>query len=246
MLSGLDLNHLFTFPLKDSQARNRFFIGALLIFASAIIPLLPYLPVLGYTMKIMRGVVAGQKPSMPEWDDWETLFKDGLKLFGVRFIYFLPLLLVMLPVFLLFIAVPIIATATESEGILVLSFLILPLSMICLLPLFIATGFIIPAAEVHVAARGEFRAGFQIRDWWPIFRANIDGFLLAYLLIYAISIVISLALQLVIFTIILTCLLPLIAPLISMYILVIQYSLIAQAYREGSLKQPAPAAIEQD
>jgi hypothetical protein len=245
MLLGLDLNHLLTFPFKDSQTRKNFAIGALLLFASTIVPILPYLPVLGYVMKIMRQVLAGQQPSMPEWDNWETLFKDGLKLFGVRFIYVLPLLLVMLPVFLLFLIAPILGASTENEALFVLPIFIFVLSMMCLTPLFILAGLLIPAAEAHVVTQNEFSAGFRIREWWQIFRANIVGFLLAYLFIYVISMLITFAFQILIFTVILLCLLPIITPLLSMYIVLIQYSLIAGAYREGTLKQSALAANEQ-
>jgi hypothetical protein len=247
MLFGLDINHLLTFPVKDAQERRRFSIGALLILASTIIPILPYLPVLGYSMKIMRQVAAGQQPSMPDWDDWETLFKDGLKLLGVRLIYILPLLLVLMPIFLLVMFGPIFGAATESESMFVLTtFVIFPLSMLCLMPIFIFVGIFIPVAEVHVAIQNEFSAGFRIRECWAIFRANIGGFLLAYLFIYAISMLLSFALQILIFTVILLCLLPIIIPLISMYIVLFQYTLIAAAYREGTLKQSAPAATLQE
>jgi hypothetical protein len=99
-------------------------------------------------MKIMRQVAAGQQPSMPDWDDWETLFKDGLKLLGVRLIYILPLLLVLMPIFLLVMFGPIFGAATESESMFVLTtFVIFPLSMLCLMPIFIFVGIFIPVPK---------------------------------------------------------------------------------------------------
>jgi hypothetical protein len=246
MLFGLDINHLLTFPVKDAQERRRFSIGALLILASTIIPILPYLPVLGYSMKIMRQVAAGQQPSMPDWDDWETLFKDGLKLLGVRLLYALPLLLLILPVFALFIVGPIMGVAAENEDIILLSSFAPMIILLCLSPLFILIGMLIPAAEAHVTIQNEFSASLRLREWLGIFRANIGGFLLAYLFIYAISALLSFVFQIIVVTIILLCLLPIITPLISMYITLIHYTLIAAAYREGTLKQSAPAATEME
>ena len=43
-------------------------------------------PVMGYTARIMRQVVNGEELHMPAWDDWESILKDGLYLFGVRIV----------------------------------------------------------------------------------------------------------------------------------------------------------------
>lgn len=243
MLFGFNLNHLFLFPVANDEARKNFLIGALLILASFIIPIIPYLIVIGYVMRIMRQVIAGELPRMVAWDDWEGMLKDGLKLFGVRFVYSLPLILVFLPVMLVFFVTPFLAAALDNENIFLLSFLVFPIFMVCLLPFSLAFAIILPAPEAHVAATGEFSAGFRIREWWPIFRKNISGFLVAFLILYGISMVISIALQIVMMTIILLCLLPLLLPAISMYLTVIQYALFAQAYREGQAKRTiAPSA----
>lgn len=46
------------------------------------------IPLYGYVMKVFRG----EKPA-PEVTDWGTLFIDGIKLFIVGFIYFLPVII---------------------------------------------------------------------------------------------------------------------------------------------------------
>ena len=59
MLYGFDLNRLFYFPIENKEARKNFLIGALLILASFIIPIIPYLLVIGYLARIMRQVING-------------------------------------------------------------------------------------------------------------------------------------------------------------------------------------------
>lgn len=242
MLLGFDLNHLFFFPVESAQARKRFMIGALLIFASFIIPIVPYLLVMGYTMKIMRQVMNGQKPSMPDWDDWETMLKDGLQLFGIRLVYTLPIILIMLPFFGLFFLAPFIASSgSEGEAIFAVIMFVFSMLMLCLMPVFIIIGILFPAIEAHVTAQGEFSAGFRVQEWWNIFRKNLGGFVIAFMIMYGISMVASFALQIMIFTVILLCLLPILLPMFSMYLQLIYYTIIAQAYGEGRLRLSAPA-----
>jgi len=244
MLFGYDLNHLFFFPFENSEARKNFLIGALLILAGIFIPFVPYLFVIGYTMRIMRQVIDGEKPHMLPWEDWGGLFKDGLKLFGVRLIYVLPLLLVMGPLMVSAMAGPILAEIVpDGEYFFALYFVGMIGLFACFTPLSFLAGFILPVPEAHVAATGQFSAGFQIGEWWPIFRKNLGGFVVAFLIFYGLSMVMTFAFQIIFITIILICLLPIIIPAFSMYFTLLHYVLFAQAYHDGREKlTAAPAA----
>ena len=48
------------------------------------------LPLMGYSMKILRG----EKPA-PEVDDWGTLFIDGIKYIIIMLIYMIPAMIVL-------------------------------------------------------------------------------------------------------------------------------------------------------
>lgn len=245
MLFGYDLNHLFYFPVANGEARKNFLIGALLILAGFIIPLVPYLFVLGYIMRIMRQVIEGEKPHMLPWEDWEGLLKDGLKLFGVRFVYLLPFLFLIVPIFALMMAGPILAeTVPDGEAFLSLYFVGLSGMFACVMPFSFLAGFILPAPEAHVAATGQFSAGFRLGEWWPIFRKNLGGFLVAFLILYGISMIVSVAFQFLFMTIILLCLLPFIMPAFSMYVSLLHYVLFAQAYHDGRARLMAAPVTE--
>ena len=47
MLSNFDVNHLLTFPLKDTEARKQFLIGTLVYLTAFLVPILP----IGTTLK---------------------------------------------------------------------------------------------------------------------------------------------------------------------------------------------------
>ena len=234
MLYGFDLKQLFYFPIENQEARKNFLIGSLLILAGFIIPIIPSLIVIGYVMQIMRQVMNGDKPHMVAWDNWETLLKNGAKVYGVSLIYSLPLLILMFPMLLFFFVMPFLATMSDKySGLFSVSFLMFPLFFICLMPLSLGFSLIVPAAEAHVTYTGSFSAGFQVGEWWAIFRKNSGGFIVAFCIFMGFSVAASFIYQIAFMTVILICAMPFILPILSMYLLLIRLITAAQAYREG-------------
>jgi hypothetical protein len=92
---------------------------------------------------------------------------------------------------------------------------------------------IIPVAIGHVIATDEFAAAFRFREWWPIFRANLAGFLVSYALLIGFSIVLGFVFQILYLTIIFCCLYPFVLAPLTMYITIIWSVLFARAYRDG-------------
>ncbi len=250
MLAGMDLNQIFLFPIKDAEARKHFLIGCLVVLASFFIPVVPYLALFGYSAKIARQIFNNEEPRMIPWDDWGDLMKDGLKMLGVRMIYALPILIFSIPVMLMGIGLPIVLeNASSSEVDTIISiFMVIMLGFMCLIiPLSLPLAVIIPAAEMHAIEKNEFAAGFKIREWWQIFRANLSGFIISFAIYYGASMILTIFMQILIATLILACLLPLILPGITLYLSLVMYATIAQAYKVGKEKvgqteiQSAPA-----
>jgi hypothetical protein len=107
---------------------------------------------------------------------------------------------------------------------------------ILMLPLSLAVGLIVPAAEVHMIAKDDFGAGFQFKEWWAIFKKNWGGFVVALAILYAVMMVMSFAMQIMMFTIVLMCLFPIFLPAISMYYTIVHYVAFTKAYKEGQAK----------
>lgn len=235
MLSNFNLSQLFLFPIKDDDTRKNFLIAALVYFVSFVIPILPLILGIGYSARVMRQILNGEEPHMPAWDDWESMLKDGVYLFGVRLVYTLPLFAILFPFALAFMFMPVWMESNRagSDQTLFLVFLVFGLFMLILLPVSLALGIILPAAEVHVVAHNDFAAGFRVREWWAIFRANWVGFLLAYLIAMLASMVLSTIVSIAMITIILFCVIPFIMPAITAYLTLVMYAAYAQAYKAG-------------
>lgn len=242
------LQALFAFPFKDADWKNKFLIGSLIVLAGYIIPIVPFFFIYGYMVHVMRRIIVEQaEPWLPAWDDWGKLLIDGLKLFGVGFIYMLPALILFLIGFLLMFVIPVLGIPfiailgeenADTAG--VIFGIITIVSMVGSTILFglghlvmLAIVVVFPAIFGHVVATDEFSAAFRIKEWWAIFRANIGGFLIALIVVLLVNMVLGIAMYLLYFTIILCCLMPLISAPVTMYLTVIYGAIFGQVYRGG-------------
>jgi Protein of unknown function (DUF4013) len=242
MFFGIDLKELLYFPFKDADARKYFLIGALISISAFIVPILPYFLLTGYAVQIARQVFKGESLRMVAWEDWGGMFKDGAMVFGVRIIYSLPILILILPMMVVSFALPFLASDSgnpAAEPIFAIFMAVMALTLCLVIPVSIASALFIPAAEMHVIEKNEFSAGFRIREWWAVFRANMGGFIAAFAIYYLVSMALAIIIQILGATLILACLIPILLPAVTFYIVLIMYVSIAQAYREGKAKLKA-------
>src|SRR5690349_13994769 len=185
MLSGFNLNEIFMFPVRDQEARKHLLIGALVSLAAFIIPILPYFVVFGYAIRIVKQVLNNESPRMVPWDDWGGMFKDGARMFGARFIYSLPIIIFTLPLMIPAFVLPLMdLNGSEQDTILIVSMLIMGGSFCVVFPLSILVAIFVPAAEMHMVEKDEFAAAFRVKEWLPIFRANLSGFIIAFVIYF--------------------------------------------------------------
>ena len=238
-LTMTDLKHAFSFPFKDKDWQQKFLIGSLVAFAGFIVPIIPWFFLYGYGARVMRRIIVDkQPPTLPEWDNWEELFRDGIKLLGVTLIYFAPMILLfiigwavmMLPSFALPFLEDIVGVGAMiwlSLGGTLVGMFIFWIGTIVLMTM----GAIMPAGIGHVIAKDEFTAAFWLKDWWRIFRANWGGFAISYLLLIGAWMLATYALYFLMF---LCCLLPLFMAPLTFYSMNLMSALFGQAYREGT------------
>jgi hypothetical protein len=243
-----NIGELLTFPFATAEARKNFLIGCLAMFAGYFIPLLPYIIVYGYVAKIVRKVAEGEAPSMPAWDDFNEMLTDGLRLYGVKLVFSLPVILILFAGMGTYIAGTMVAVFSEDPSIinvlLPILLLVLGTTMCLTIILGMAISFAAYPAAIHAVVKRNFSAGFRFREWWPILRVNVGGFLLAILIAFAISFLYSIGVQILMFTIILLCLLPVLMTFIMFYIILVPELLAAQAYHDGQMKLSAETAQE--
>lgn len=235
-----NLQATLLFPVRDAHARKQFLIASLIMLAGMIVPLLPALIVMGYGAKIMRQVIdEGKEPSMPEWQgsDWGELLKEGFRLWAVRTMYALPILILMGCGFVfMFTSAGMFSSSSNNDSISIfggISFLmalgIFMLLFVLSLPLGIITG----AAEAHAVTKQSFQASLNFKEWGPIFRKSLTAFLLAYVLVIAASMVLTFAVQIAMMTIVLICVMPFLMMGYSAYLSLMMSALFAQAYASG-------------
>lgn len=239
MFFGIDLNQTFSLPFKDAESRKHFLIGCLVSLVAFIIPIVPFFFLYGYAVRIVKQIMNNETPRMLAWDDWGGMFKDGARMFGVRIIYSIPILILISPLFISSVVMPILmgnSKGSEMDVFLPIFMVIIFGTLCILLPLSFLLAVVIPAAEIHVVDKDEFVAGFRIGEWWPVFRANLGGFVAAFAIYMVSAIVLGIAVQIIGATLIFACLLPFLLPATTMYILLIMYTTIAQAYKVGKEK----------
>ncbi len=84
----MDFQKPFFYQFEDARWPEKLGVGALI----SLIPILN-LATAGYSVQVIRNVVAGHPEPLPAWDDLGQKFLDGLILFAAGLIYALPIMI---------------------------------------------------------------------------------------------------------------------------------------------------------
>ena len=167
----------FGYALKDGSTLLK--LGVLSLFSFLIIP---FIFLLGYEYRIIKtateGMINGNE-TLPEFNNYTTMFKDGLKVLAVSIIYILISVVIFLLLFF-------IGLTTNMESIIVLAF-------IALIILTIISLIFSALAVTHMAANnGSINAAFHIRELKDIMQSiGVLKLVGSYFGIFLISAVIS-------------------------------------------------------
>ncbi len=253
-INGPSIQTAIAFPFQDPAWVRKFLVGSILVFAGFLIPVVPVLFVLGYALRVMQHIIVQDgEPYLPDWDDWDRLIIDGLRLFAAGLVYSLPFIFLFISGYLLaylpaFFTTLIEDAGTSSDAILfLLPFFGMVFGFICMgisILIGVGLGYLFPAALGHLVAEDRFSAAFQFSAWWPVFRANFTGFLVAYLLTLGITMVGTFIFQVFYFTVILCCLIPFVMSAFTMYFLLVSLTLFAQAYHQGVTRLADSSLVE--
>lgn len=169
-----DFARPFTFVFQDPKWVSKIAMGGLFTLASVFIVGMFF--VLGYCARLARNVIAGEPYPLPEWDDLSEYFSEGLRLWAVAFVYWVPLAGIMFVGF-----VPmIIAGASRNEVLQHLSGGMFSCLWCFIVPLSFLYRFYIPSALLMTAVEGHFGAGFELQRNFRFIRYNFINYLLAF------------------------------------------------------------------
>jgi len=237
------------FPFQGRSWPSKLLIGIVLGLAGFLV--VPALFINGYSARIMQNIIrADEDPSLPEWTDWGGLLLDGVKLFGVVVLYQLPALLLIVGGYFLSLAlslgfslavVPLASSdpnnipAWPFIGSMFGSFAGIFIAVFGFMLVFVSLIFVPPAVG-NMIAKGEFNAAFRVREWWPVFKANLSGYFLAVVIALGLMSVLYFVLMAFYMTVVLCALLPLVIGVTAFVVGMVTYALFAVAYRDGLRK----------
>jgi hypothetical protein len=175
----MDIGKSFSFPFEDKQWISKLGLGAVI----AMVPILNF-AWSGYMVEIIRNVMNGSQEPLPNWDDIDKKFMDGLLLALAGLVYALPMLIVIcLPMSIMIIPAIMsgngdlqeISNAIAGAG---------GALFLCLLCVFLLYGLVLsviyPAILVVFARERTFAACFKFRDVFDLISKNMSPFFTAW------------------------------------------------------------------
>ncbi|MBI5876075.1 MAG: DUF4013 domain-containing protein [Chloroflexi bacterium] len=187
----MEYGKAFTFLTEDTEWVTKLAIAALLVFASGIIPILPLLLVMGYTLELTRNVARGEALPLPRWDDMETKLKHGAIALVIGFVYMLPVAVMAACAggFAFATAIGAGASAASSPkgdpGAATGFVALLPVIFICLgcvaAAYGVIAGLLSNAATLIYLNTGELSSAFRVREVWALVRQHLGDFIMVWL-----------------------------------------------------------------
>jgi len=181
---GFDFVQPFAFVFQDERWVQKVLIGGLFYIAAFL--LIGLFFIAGYCAKLARNVIAGVSRPLPEWDDLGTYLTDGVKLFCVGLIYFLPLFLILLAVLIPAGVLTAIGDqiGEHHRGGGDLANFAGGTMMTCVwclfFPISLALSFWMPAAMLFAIVEDRIGAAFQFTKIFNFIKANFVNYLLAF------------------------------------------------------------------
>ena len=170
----MDIGRALTFFTEDERWIEKTAIGTGVLLLSTLLSFIlvgvvGYLIVMGYSVRLLQNVRDGKKTVLPEWDQWGDDLSRGFRLFVVQFVWALPILLIIVPIFIVSVLVGS-AGGSEAEGFAA----ILALCATCIsFIVAIAYMLIQPAVTIFFAEREQIGDGLQIARIWDWTKAHI-------------------------------------------------------------------------
>lgn len=174
-----DITRAFTFFFEEPEWIPKLAVGTLFAFLSPF--LIGAILVTGYAVSIARRVREGRHPRLPEWDDIQEIFLDGLRGTAVSLAHKLPLLL--LGVLVLLALAGGFYLGREAEEFMFLGLPALFGGVVVLLVLGLAVLVYLPAAMVRLIQTDRVVAAFDVMANVDFIRSHLPPYALALLTI---------------------------------------------------------------
>ena len=184
----MEYGKAFSFLTEDQEWVTKLAIAALLVFASGIIPIIPLLLVMGYTLELTRNVAHGIALPLPRWETLEEKLRQGAIVFVIGVVYWLPMAVLIGCMVASIVATSVGASASASSvgngdpgaagGILAL----MPVILACFGCLAAVYGFfaglMTHAATLTYLNTGALAGAFRVREVWALVQRHLGDFIM--------------------------------------------------------------------
>lgn len=168
----MDFGRLFSSPFEDAEWPRKVALGG--IAGLLALALVGIFAILGYLRRLASGVLAGEPPTLPDWDDFEGDLVEGIKLFGILVIYLTPVL---------FLATGLIPVGAFVAAIAGPERFALPTMLalfLLLIPALTVVSFVLPAAFLLYVRTGDFGIAFRFGEVFTLIRENLTRYTTAF------------------------------------------------------------------
>ncbi len=86
----MDIGRSISFIFADRSWVSKVLICGLLFF----VPIIGWLLIGGYVLRLLHNVIVGEEPTLPEWNNWGGDIAGGLKAFVVGIVWAIPIFII--------------------------------------------------------------------------------------------------------------------------------------------------------
>jgi len=178
MQSSVDYGKAFTFPQEDPDWIKKVAIAGVV----TLIPIAGVLLLWGYMTEIVRRVIAGESPVLPEWSDFGGFLKKGLFYFVVSLVYALPLILLLACLGLPYFGVALAGDNQDMANTLATIASVASFCFGCLAAIYaLLMSVVLPAAVGRLAVTGEIAPALRFGEVFALVRAKPGVYIIVVL-----------------------------------------------------------------
>jgi hypothetical protein len=177
-----DLGKAFGAPFKDPSWFSKFVIAALFLLLSLVLIGIPI--IVGYLIQVTQRVMRREEDILPGWNDIGVKFVTGFKYCIVYIVYFIPIIILILPVIALGIAGEM---ADEPETVAVFTVVYMFAFTLLVIPYSLLMTALGPIIAYRFALREKMSDGWNIGQIFRDFRVNWQNTLIVALIVVGIQ-----------------------------------------------------------
>lgn len=177
----MDIGKALGFVFEDEDWVTKMLLGTVIL----LIPIFGGFALIGYTIVVMRSVMADEPRPLPEWKDLGNYFMDGLKFWVATLVYALPIFIIMCP-FVVIWLLPALAGGEEDLAAILAGISgVLSVGLGCLASLYgILMSLLMPVVQIRYAETGEIGCCLRFGEMFRFLFANLGSIIVSQLVVW--------------------------------------------------------------